>query len=92
MASKPVGEETVHDDEARHRGKPVLRGSHLTPERLAGMKIGDGFLTAEGRQLFIDVVFEFEGALAFTDSEMGLLHESIEPPVVVHTAPHTPWQ
>ena len=77
---------------AEHGGKRVPRGSRLTLERLAEMKIGGGFLTEEERQIFVDVLFEFEGALAFTDSEMGLLHESIEPPVIVHTVPHTPWQ
>jgi len=92
IAGETAGGETVHDDVARHGGKRVPRESRLTPERLAEMKIGDGFLTAEERQLFIDVLFEFEGALVFTDSEMGLLHESIEPPVVVHTVPHSPWQ
>ena len=32
------------------------------------------------RQLFVDILFEFEGALAFEDGEMGLLDESVEPP------------
>ena len=75
-----------------HGGKKVPRGSRLTPERLAQMKIGDGFLSEEERMLFVDILYEFEGVLAFEDSEMGCLHESIEPPVVVHTVPHVPWQ
>lgn len=75
-----------------HGGKKVPRGSRLTPERLAQMKIGDGFLSEEERMLFVDILYEFEGVLAFEDSEMGCLHESIEPPVIVHTVPHVPWQ
>ena len=70
----------------------VPRGSRLTPERLAAMKIGNGFLSDAEKQLFIDILFEFEGAIAFTDSEMGLLDPSIEPPVVIPTVPHEPWQ
>ena len=73
-------------------GKIVPRGSRLTPERLAKMKIGVGFLSGPEKQLFIDILFEHEGAIAFDESEMGLLDPSIEPPVVIHTIPHTPWQ
>jgi RNase H-like domain found in reverse transcriptase/Integrase zinc binding domain/Reverse transcriptase (RNA-dependent DNA polymerase) len=74
--------------------KPTVipRGSRLTPERLAAMKIGNGFLFEAERQLFVDILFEFEGAIAFEDSEMGLLNPAIEPPVRIHTVPHVPWQ
>ena len=73
-------------------GTTVPRGSRLTPERLAKMNIGTNFLSPQEKQIFIDILFEFEGAIAFDDSEMGLLHPEIEPPVVVHTVPHSPWQ
>ena len=56
------------------------------------MQIGGGFLSEIERQLFIDILFEFEGAVAFDDSEMGLLDPMIEPPVKIHTIPHQPWQ
>src|SRR5271169_1991457 len=56
------------------------------------MKIGINFLTAPERQLFVDILFEYEGAIAFEDSEMGFLNPEIEPPVVIHTVPHSPWQ
>ena len=42
--------------------------------------------------MFIDILFEFEGAIAFDDSEMGLLNPAIEPPIHIHTVPHIPWQ
>jgi RNase H-like domain found in reverse transcriptase/Integrase zinc binding domain len=73
-------------------GLKVPRGSRLTPARLAGMKIGVGFLSEPERKLFIDILYEFEGAIAFEDSEMGLVKPEIEPPVVIHTVPHEPWQ
>ena len=41
------------------------------------MMIGGNFLSEQEKQLFIDILFEFEGAIAFDESEMGLLHESM---------------
>jgi hypothetical protein len=73
-------------------GLKVPRGSRLTPTRLEKMKVGVGFLTGPERKLFIDILYEFEGAIAFEDSEMGLVKSEIEPPVVIHTVPHDPWQ
>jgi hypothetical protein len=70
----------------------VERKCHGTPERLAKMKIGVGFLSEEEKQLFIDILFKYEGAIAFDDSEMGLLDPRIEPPIKIHTVPHQPWQ
>ena len=51
----------------------IPHGSRLTPERLAAMKIGTGFLSDAEKQLFIDILFKYESAIAFDDSEMGLL-------------------
>jgi hypothetical protein len=56
------------------------------------MKIGNGLLTESERKLFVDILYEFEGAVAFDDSEMGLVKPEIEPPVVIHTVAHEPWQ
>jgi len=67
----------------------VPRGSRLTPEWLAKMRIGNGFLSESERQLFVDILYEFEGAIAFDDSEMGLLNPTIEPSIFIHTVPHT---
>jgi hypothetical protein len=64
----------------------------LAPERLAAMRIGHNFLSPAEKQLFVGILFDYEGAVALDESEMGLLHHSIEPPVVIHTVPHTPWQ
>ena len=67
-------------------------GSRLTPERLASMNIGTGFLSEAKKQLFIDILFKYEGAIAFDDSEMGLLQPEIKPPIIIQTVPHVPWQ
>ena len=37
----------------------------------------------------MDILYEFEGAIAFDD---GLLNPAIEPPMVIHTIPHVPQQ
>ena len=43
------------------------------------------------QKLFVDILFEFEAAIAFDELEMGLLDPSIEPPIVIPIIPHTPW-
>jgi transposase InsO family protein len=85
------GGESVRDTQ-HHAGKTVPRGSRLTPERLKMIKIGDGKLSEGEKGLFVDSLFEFEGAIAFDDDEMGLLDTRIEPPVKAHVIPHIPWQ
>jgi len=77
---------------SEHAGKTVPRGTRLTEERLEEMKIGGDFLTTEERALFVDILFEYEGAISFVDSEMGCLGEHIEPPIIAHTIPHAAWQ
>jgi len=73
-------------------GKVVMRGERLTPERLSAMKIGTGFLSEAEKQLFIDILYDYEGAIAFDETEIGLLNSMIEPPVKIYTVPHVPWQ
>jgi hypothetical protein len=34
----------------------------------------------------------YKSAIAFDNSEMGLLRPEIEPPVIIHTIRHIPWQ
>ena len=42
--------------------------------------------------VFIDILFKYEGALSWEDSEMGMLDPAIEPPMEIHVVPHEPWQ
>ena len=71
-------------------GEKIFHGSRLTSERLATMKIGIEFLSPTERQLFIDILFEYEAAVAFDESEMRLFDPSIESLVIIHTIPHAP--
>jgi hypothetical protein len=88
---KPEGE-PLYENLNVHAGKTVPRGSRLTPERLAEMKIGEGLLWPSEREWFVNLLYEFEGVLAFEDAHMGLLDPAIEPPIQIHTVPHEPWQ
>ena len=83
-------EEIGEDLETWRRGGTVVpRGSRLTPERLERMQIGGDFLSVAEKELFVGVLFDYEGAIAFDNSEMGKLKPEIEPPFVMHTVP---WQ
>ena len=55
------------------------------------MNIDSNFPSDAERQLFIDIFFEFEAAVAFNDSEMELLNSEIQPSVVIHTISHALW-
>ena len=71
-------------------GKSIPRGSGLTSECCANMKIGVNFLSEADKQLFVDILFECEGGIAFDDSEMSLPHPEIESSVVIHMVHHSP--
>lgn len=63
----------VNDGTTPIKGPWISHGSRLTPEYLAFMNIGTGFLTPAERILFINILYKYESAIAFDDSEMGLL-------------------
>ena len=56
------------------------------------MKIGTGFLSDREKQIFINILFQYEGTITFDDSEMGLLDPAIESSVIIYMVPHVPWQ
>ena len=62
------------EEEISPRGGIVVpRGSRSTLDRLAHMRIGGDFLSEAEKQLFVDILFEYEGRVALEDSEMGTL-------------------
>jgi len=73
------------------KGLIVEHGSRLTPERLAKMNIGTGFLSEAEKQLFVEILFKYEGAVALDETEMGPFSADIEPPIMIHTVPYEPW-
>ncbi|KAI8318056.1 hypothetical protein GQ54DRAFT_267442, partial [Martensiomyces pterosporus] len=67
------------------------REPRLTDERLAELNVGDGWITPAEEEYFRERLKEVDGAFAFTDQEMGLLKEHVEPPIRIPTVAHTPW-
>lgn len=67
------------------------RGFRLTHQRLLAMDIGDT-LTPRERELLVEMLYNRESALAFDMTEIGLFSSDIEPPHVIRTLPHQPWQ
>jgi len=69
----------------------IERGSRLRKNRIEKMNIGEQ-LWKEERELLMEVLFNREAAIAFDGSEKGRFHDDIEPPHVIPTVPHKPWQ
>ena len=69
-----------------------------TPELLSKEKLdlmlSDSleFLTAAEVKRFKDMLCGHGKAFAYDDTQLGYLNPKIEPPVVIHTIPHVPWQ
>ena len=61
-------------------------------KRLEKRQIGGEFLLAAEKELFVGILFDYEGVIAFEDSEMGMLKLEIELPIIMHMVPHKPWQ
>ena len=55
------------------------------------MRIGTD-LWREEREFLMEVPFNREVAIAFDSSEKGRFHDDIEPPQMIPTFPHKPWQ
>ena len=63
----------------------------MTPERVDKLKIGNG-ITTEERKLLMEVLFNREAGIAFDFTEKGNFKPEVEPPHVIPTVPHEPWQ
>lgn len=70
------------------------RGIRLTPERLKALdaKLKDTELTDQEKEVFIEVLFRREKALAWGFDELGKIREEIAPPYVIKTRQHKAWQ
>jgi hypothetical protein len=78
-----------HLFERRYAAFP--RGSRLTPERIEKLHIGEQLLPRE-RELFLQMLYNREGALSWTFEESGRIHPDVCPPYKIHTVPHEAWQ
>jgi RNase H-like domain found in reverse transcriptase/Integrase zinc binding domain/Reverse transcriptase (RNA-dependent DNA polymerase) len=69
----------------------IKPGSRLTPARIPELVIGEG-LTTDERELFLEMLQNREGALAFTWEDCGTVHPDVAPPQKIRTVAHTAWQ
>ena len=69
----------------------IERGRWLTQSRIRKLNIGD-HLTANERDLLLEMLFIREAAIAFDSAEKGRFHDFIEPPDVFPTVPYKAWQ
>ena len=68
----------------------IKKGTRLTSERLKKLKLGDG-LSDEEKDVFYEMLYNREAAVAFDFKEKGYFNSEIEPPHVVLTIDHIPW-
>ena len=69
----------------------IERGSWLTEEHIKRLKVGSE-LSAEEHDIFREVLFNREAGIAFDFTEKGCFSDDVEPPHVIPTISHTPWQ
>ena len=69
----------------------IERGRRLTQAPIRKLNIGE-HLTTNERDLFLEMLFNREAAIAFDSAEKGRFHDFIEPPHVITTVPHKAWQ
>lgn len=69
----------------------LAKGSRLTPEKIAMLRIGPG-LTGQKRELLLEMLYNREAAITFTFETMGKVSPSVAPPQEIRTIPHKPWQ
>lgn len=72
-------------------GLEIPKGSHLTEERIKDLVVGDNLRPNE-RELFIEVLYNREKALAFDFSHIGKVKPDVLPPQVIKTVKHKAWQ
>ena len=63
----------------------------MTQERIERLKFGEN-LTIEEKEALFEVLFNREAGIAFDFSEKGCFKPEIEPPHVIPTIQHSPWQ
>jgi hypothetical protein len=65
----------------------IQKGSRLTEERIKDLIVGDSLWPKE-RELFIEVLYNREKALAFDFSHIGRVKPDVAPPQIIKTVKH----
>jgi len=69
----------------------IARGTRLTTERIAGVKIGDQIMKQE-KEVLMEVLCNREEGIAFDFIEKGVFKPEVEPPHIIPMIEHVPWQ
>jgi len=69
----------------------IPRGIRLTAERIAGLMIETG-ITNQERNVLMQVLYNREARIAFDFTEKGVFKPEVEPPHIIPTIQHKPWQ
>lgn len=80
-----------YDHILERRYAPFPRGLRLTPERLKEQNVGEQLFPRE-REILHQMLFNREGAIAFTFTESGRISHEVAPPYKIKTVPHKAWQ
>ncbi|KAH7247230.1 hypothetical protein B0J15DRAFT_353952, partial [Fusarium solani] len=71
----------------------IKRGTRIYKERLQGLiDQVDGTLTREELDVFLEIMYNREAALAWEFSECGKLDPLVAPPQVIKVVEHKAWQ
>jgi hypothetical protein len=88
---RPVGIPGSYSSILKEKFSGIAKGSRLTPERIAKLNIGIELRPAE-KDLFLEMLFNREAALAYDYSHLGRIAREVAPPQQIRTVEHEPWQ
>jgi len=69
----------------------VQKGSRLTEKRIKDLVVGDNLWLRE-RELFLEMLYNREKAIAFDFSHIRKVRPEVAPPQVIKTVEHKAWQ
>src|SRR6266576_6426648 len=90
-------EEDIRSQDKRYPGwliakfSDIRRGSRLTKERIEKLIVGEG-LTPQERDVFVEMLYNREKAVAFEWEHKGMVRPEVAPPQVIRTVKHEAWQ
>lgn len=87
----PCKEAKSYSDWITPKLSTIPKGSRLTEERIKNLIVGDSLWPKE-KELFIEMLYNCEKALAFDFSHIGKVRPEVAPLQVIKTVKHKAWQ
>ncbi|KAI8671752.1 hypothetical protein NCS57_00651300 [Fusarium keratoplasticum] len=92
-AKEKLQEDSKYRDWITPKFSDIKRGTRIYKERLQGLiDQVDGTLTREELDVFLEIMYNREAALAWEFSECGKLDPLVAPPQVIRVVEHKAWQ